>query len=237
MDTSSRTQDESIRPMDVVLGKRIRQSQLTVSDWIKLIFGLTAELTARLKYMSDMVEFRRHMNCQEDKRTYSTEPDILANVSEFIRPDLRCAKVCDLPCGLRFQHPIYDCHEWQRHDHTLFISDENRFFVVFSGYRVVGEISVHGHVSLNTEKLVARYANIEQFELTQLFEGRLTCTGNSATLALGGIIYDGLNALICDTINFRQRHLAEFQKIHSGVSTIMDRIEGFEPGPLAPLIR
>jgi hypothetical protein len=237
MDTSN-SEKETFRPVDFVLGRKIKQSELTQDDWVRIIYELMGHVKPRLKYVSGMVEFRKYMNRDEKGSRFdaffATSEDMLDRVQGMsVHPRLQfielCSVHCESPSLKLFSTPH---HTELLHDHNILLTREGDLILQFCNYESrKGGDNWKRHY--NTESIFMRPIIPVDLALTCMHEGVFTESTEFGrgkgvgTFCEGAIICDALYALIQRTLADKEKYMEELRDVLSEIDTVQNLIEGF----------
>jgi hypothetical protein len=235
MDTSTSTP----RAVDFVLGRKVKQQELTQEDWLKIIGHLAGCIEPRLKYMSGMRLLREHMN---DTFTgglhdafFETSDDVLQSVKNVISPTTQCVELCSLPCDSPVTNRFVTTHGRDQeclHDHFIVLTRQAEMVFIHCDYELKPRVGKWER-QYKTKSIVARSISPSDLSLTWMHKGviseayppkrrRMTVS----ELCEGAIVCEGLYALLTQTIAEKQERLDQLCDVRSDFDRVRSLIEG-----------
>jgi len=236
MDTSN-SLNETPRPVDFVLGRKVKQSELTQEDWVKIIIEVMGHVKPRLKYVSGMTEFRNYMNRSlryaHVDLTFHTTGDVIDKTEGMVvHPRLQCVELCSLHCNSPLLKLFSNAHHAESlHEHNILLTREGNLLLHFCNFKLRASSNWDKHYLV--ESILMRPMKLNDLKLTTQHEGVMTESADSngrvgkGMMCEGAVLCDGLYALIQRTANDKQAHLDELHDVLSEIDLIQGRIEGF----------
>lgn len=227
------SKQEEVRPVDFILGRQTKQKELTQNDWVRVISELMEHIAPRLKYVHGMIEFRRHMNEPlgggSSTIFFHTNQSLLNLCEEKLPQKTQCVHLCSLRCKSPSWRLIPKIeHSPNDHDHSILLTRDGQLYLYFVHWQLQ---KVKGRDKYySAEKLVVRPIQPNELELTYVSEGVMTESEGQYgrqtihEMCEGGVICDGLYALLQRTIREKERRLQELKEIISAISKIHEHV-------------